>query len=321
MKDKKISVVIPVYNAEKYLDRCIKSILKQTYSNWELIAVDDGSADNSLSILKHYAKQNHQINVLHQENKGAGLARNLGIERITGDYLVFIDADDYVEADYFQLLSCHDEDIVFIDVNRKNNKGQIQKAEKNSIYKNKTKDDILKSQMTGKLPWGGVRKAVKRNIVCNNNIKYTHHKIGEEAVFSFEILYHSNTIGFIEKAVYNYEVHTDSLSQSIVEDPWGDVAITIKNRVEELGEKDRFCTTINAFIVTSAIVSLNKIAKKYKYDEYKIKANEKFIWVGNNVYKKINLDKKHMDLKALIMLPFFENKRFGIIYIASKMCH
>ena len=113
-----ISVVIPVYNAERYLQRCISSVQSQTYSNWEMVLVDDGSKDNSLKICQENAAIDNRIKVVHQSNKGPGEARNVGIAATTGDYVVFVDADDYIDKDYFQLLSkkAVGNDVVFIDV-------------------------------------------------------------------------------------------------------------------------------------------------------------------------------------------------------------
>ena len=95
----KISVIVPVYNAERYLPRCIESILSQTYSDWQLVLVDDGSKDMSLKMCMSFAQKDKRILVIHQENAGAGAARNTGLSRAQGDYIVFIDSDDYVDKD------------------------------------------------------------------------------------------------------------------------------------------------------------------------------------------------------------------------------
>lgn len=100
-----ISIVVPVYNAEKYLKKSIESILNQTYPAWEMILVDNGSEDNSFQICKEYAKQDERIQVLRQyQNRGVSVARNLGLERVGGNYLTFLDADDWVDEDYLKRL-------------------------------------------------------------------------------------------------------------------------------------------------------------------------------------------------------------------------
>lgn len=99
-----ISVVIPVYNAEEFVKRCLESIRCQTYRNLEILVVDDGSKDNTFAICSELAKIDNRIKVIYQENSGVSAARNLGIDRATGEYISFIDADDYIKEDYFEHL-------------------------------------------------------------------------------------------------------------------------------------------------------------------------------------------------------------------------
>lgn len=100
-----ISIVLPVYNAEEFLKKCIESIQNQTYSNWELVVIDNGSADRSYEICREYAKEDSRIEVFHQyQNKGVAVARNLGLERASGEFITFIDSDDWVEEDYLEQL-------------------------------------------------------------------------------------------------------------------------------------------------------------------------------------------------------------------------
>lgn len=155
MKEQMISVIVPAYNSEMFIGKCIDSVLEQTYSNWELIAVDDGSRDKTFGILKKYAEVDSRIRVIHQENQGPGIARNTGIAEAKGNYVVFIDSDDYIEKDYFLLLSNHNEDVVFINVRNVDKDGHVLKEEYMSKNMQLTKDVILRRQMTGKIDWGG----------------------------------------------------------------------------------------------------------------------------------------------------------------------
>ena len=104
MENKKISVVVPVYNVEDYIENNIKSLLNQTYKNFEIIYIDDGSTDNSLNILNMFKKIDSRIKVIHQENSGVSHSRNVGIEYSNGEYITFIDADDFVDNDYLEYL-------------------------------------------------------------------------------------------------------------------------------------------------------------------------------------------------------------------------
>lgn len=150
-----ISVIIPVYNAENYVGRCIESVQSQTYNDWQMILVDDGSKDKSLEICQKYAALDKRIHVIHQENQGPGIARNTGIAAAKGEYIVFVDSDDYIEKDYFELLAKHDEDVVFINVQNVDEQGNVMKKDFMSSNRTLSKDTILRRQMTGRIDWGG----------------------------------------------------------------------------------------------------------------------------------------------------------------------
>lgn len=100
----KYSFIVPVYNGKKYIDRCFKSVLEQTYKNFEIIAIDDGSSDNSLEILEEYSEKYKSIKVFHEENKGLSEARNLGVSKANGDYVLFLDVDDTVDKNLLSTL-------------------------------------------------------------------------------------------------------------------------------------------------------------------------------------------------------------------------
>lgn len=154
----KISVIIPVYNSASFLERSVNSVINQTFANWELILVDDGSKDRSGQICDEFAQRDNRVCVIHQENAGAGAARNAGIEIAKGEYIIFVDSDDMIEPDYMELLSKHNEDLVFIDVDRVDEQGKVLGKEYLSKYKGLKKDEILRSQMTGRVAWGGGKK-------------------------------------------------------------------------------------------------------------------------------------------------------------------
>ena len=100
----KISVIIPVYNVEKYLQKCLESIVNQTFCDWELIAVNDGSSDKNSDILRQYAEYDTRIKVINQQNSGVSAARNAGLDVAKGDFVCFIDSDDYVHPQMLELL-------------------------------------------------------------------------------------------------------------------------------------------------------------------------------------------------------------------------
>ena len=314
----KISVIVPVYNSSDYIGRCIDSVLNQTYNNFELILVDDGSIDNSLSILKEYETKDKRIKVFTQKNSGPGVARNLGIAKATGDYIVFVDSDDYIDEEYFDLLSKKDDDVVFIDVNQVNEKFEMISEEHISIYASKPKDYIIRSQLTGKIPWGGVRKAVKRVLLANNHIKYSNLQIGEEALYSFLVLYYAKSFSFINKAVYSYVNRTNSQSKKNDEDPWTPVYLNLKDKIINIGEYNTFSNTLNSFLITSLMVSLYRKAFCVNYKEYKQKICENEKIFKENYDYRVKLDKKSIKKKIYILYCLFKLRLTFLLYLIFR---
>ena len=140
-----ISIIVPVYNVESYLKRCIESILNQTFRDFELILVNDGSTDNSEIICKEYALKDERIKYFYQRNKGVSEARNKGIDNSSGEYIQFIDSDDYVDENFLEIVvnrfKRDNSDIVFIGFYNEYNNGEIYKSKyyKESIVSNNIK--------------------------------------------------------------------------------------------------------------------------------------------------------------------------------------
>ncbi|WP_283699688.1 glycosyltransferase family 2 protein [Clostridium perfringens] len=315
----KITVIVPVYNSEKYVERCIKSILDQSHTDFELILIDDGSSDSSLAILQEYAKKDSRIRVIYQSNCGPGIARNRGLEIATGEYVVFVDSDDIIDKNYLLYLSAKSADIVFIDVNQVDEDLNILKREYMSDKKNINKDEFLRSQMTGKIEWGGVRKAVKLKLLKKNDIKFSVHKIGEEAIFSFHALYYANSIDFIDVPVYNYVNRAGSQSDYKLNDPWGPIAFELKNIIKQMGLYKKYADSLNTFFVTAAIVSLDRIAQQYSYNKYRRLAKDIIGGLHENFDNNYSVDYNSMDKKVKKIYPFINKRCYFAIFFASKL--
>ena len=143
MENKCISIIIPVYNCEKYISRCLRSIINQTYKNLQIIVVNDGSTDNTLNICEDIARNDSRIEIYSKENGGVSSARNLGLKKVKGDYISFVDADDFLEVNMFSkmIYSLKDEDLIvcnFYIVDEKGNKENGKSIPNVILNKNET---------------------------------------------------------------------------------------------------------------------------------------------------------------------------------------
>lgn len=319
MPEGMISAIIPAYNAEKYIGTCIDNVMGQTYNNWEAIIVDDGSVDNTFAIVKEYQNLDSRIKVIHQDNSGPGHARNTGIDIAKGEYVVFIDSDDIIHRDYFNMLKDCNSDVVFIDVDRVAPSGNLLAKEYMSRYQKLSKNDFIRYQMTGKILWGGVRKAVKRNILIENNIRYSCNSVGEEAIYSFLVLYYANSVNFLSKSVYKYINRVDSQSSLKNYDPLGNVAVQLKEELIKRNLYDEYGDTVNAFFITSALISLDRIAQGYDFEKYILLAKKKRKEILKLIDSNKAIDYTHLSLKAKILYPFFIAGLVSPIYFASKL--
>lgn len=224
-----ISVIVPVYNVEKYLDRCVQSLINQTYKNLEIILVDDGSPDNCPAMCDEYAKKDSRIKVIHKKNGGLGFARNSGLDIATGKYFAFIDSDDYVDLDYYETLykavSSGDYDVALCGMSSEFN--GIKKHGRH-IFSGNTFDqggvmNILLPSMLGADKYGkndsGISacKAIyKLSLVKDNNIRFVSEReyISEDAVFDIELYRYVKSAIVTDGCGYYYCYNGSSLSHS-----------------------------------------------------------------------------------------------------------
>ena len=315
-----------MYNAERYVRRCISSIQNQTYDNWELIVVDDGSVDGSSFLVESIAKSDSRIRVMHQKNTGPGSARNNGVKEAVGDYIVFIDADDFIDSEYFALLAKRCEDVVFIDVKQVTENGKSLKNESMSRYQGWSRERLIRSQMTGKIPWGGVRKAVRSEILKQYQIEFTSHCIGEEALYSFKVLDVAKTIGFIDtKFLYYYVNHANSQSKLITSDPWGDIVVYLKDYLSKRGIYHKYGDTLNALNMTATIISIDRISHMYHGQQIPVEVAARLDKFFTLYDRSTGMDYKNMSYKAKLFAPFLLNGSYWPVIACSKLrnafCH
>ena len=207
---KKISIIMPVYNTGEYLHKCIQSILMQNLKEFELIIVNDGSTDNSGNICNEYAKSDSRVKVIHKKNEGVSIARNVGVEMATGEYIGFIDSDDWIEpdmyCDMYKLAATNDADIVICDAVTKysdNSKEEIDTIGLLSTDCSLTKNDVSPELLT--LIAGAAWRCVYKNeLIKKNFLKFpVNIPISEDRVFNIYAFGYAKKVYYVKKPYYN----------------------------------------------------------------------------------------------------------------------
>lgn len=204
----KVTIIIPVYNSEKYLGKCLDSVLNQTYTNFEIILVNDGSTDKSQDVINEYKqKWPDKIIAIEQNNKGVAITRNDSIKRAKSDYIMFIDNDDFIEKDYIETYMKYmmqgDYDVVIGGYKRPNEKGKIVRVL--GLQEEEWSKFMI---MT---PWA---KVYKKQYLLDNKIEYLNNNIGEDIYFNLKAMLLSSKIKIIEYIGYNWFFNTQSVSNS-----------------------------------------------------------------------------------------------------------
>ena len=202
---KLLSVVVPVYNVGKYLDRCIKSIINQTYKNLEIILVDDGSVDASGKICDKYAFKDKRINVIHKENEGLSEARNTGIKLSKGDYITFVDSDDYIDERMYEILihdlEYYDVDIATCDylrVEDYSKKTEISN-EVNIYGKKEALIKLLRNEEYKDYAWN---KIYKKKLF--DGVLYPKGRVQEDVATTYKLILNANSVSYNKSKLYFY---------------------------------------------------------------------------------------------------------------------
>lgn len=211
-----ISIIVPVYNAEKYLKQCIDSILSQDFTDFELLLINDGSKDSSASICDEYAQKDKRIRVFHKENGGVSSARNLGIDKAQGNYVAFIDSDDYIDSNYLSILTNIEADLVVTGYTL-SGKGDCPTCIEltDSLYTGQEIANCLSSfldKMLMRTPWD---KLYNLKIIKKHSIYFNQQmRIAEDTVFVQTYLLYCKAIAFQSGTPYHYRIGPSNSSFS-----------------------------------------------------------------------------------------------------------
>ena len=218
----KISVIIPVYNVESYLKECLDSIIHNTYKNLEIICIDDGSTDHSLDILELYSNKDSRIKVITQENKGPSSARNAGLENASGDYVSFVDADDFVQWNAYEILAevasqKEKWDLIIFGGNVVGNENEYLQYKLNTDYKKykSTDTDKLVFHEKSARPFLWLHLIKRSLLESPSKIRFDETMdLGEDQLFQFQYLPRAKNTIVIEDKLYNYRIsNTSSIMQ------------------------------------------------------------------------------------------------------------
>lgn len=322
-----ISIIVPVYKVEKYIEKCIQTIRKQTFKNLEIILVDDGSPDQCPEICDYYAKKDSRIKVIHKKNGGLSEARNSGLEVMTGEYVAFIDSDDYISSNYifdlYKTIREEKADIVscnYYQLDESHHKLKYRKKITNSPQKkfnniDAIKDILLTNSINDVIT---CNKLYKSDLFLKYNIRFPVGKIHEDNFTTYKLFYQAKKIVYIEKPLYYYRRRNDSITANYF-------SLKRLDMLEAATETKEFIKNYmpnllsyaEANYMVSEIIILNLLVsdKKNKSENIKIWKSIKNDLLSNSANYFFN---KHVRLKQKIYL-FFILAGFDTYYLFRKI--
>ena len=317
MQKELISIIIPVYNVEKYINRCLDSIINQTYKNIEIICINDGSTDNSLKILKEYEKNYSFIKIYDQDNSGPAITRNRGIKLVKSKYLMFIDSDDYIDCDYvenfYNNIKNTEYDIVI---------GGFKKTdgEKISFKRNLTDGEFSKYIVTGP-----VSKIYRTDFIKKNKIYFLDTNASEDIYFSVKAINKGAKIKSIKYNGYYYFDNLNSISNT--KHKGFNKNIKIIDFLNKINYKDGPNITLNQyFIIRYCIWYLLYSGKNVSYSNFIKEYIKLFNWLKENIpdyrknkYIKINGPKGEISSIGNIVFIFIILDKLNLVKIFAKI--
>lgn len=342
MDTRKVSIIIPIYNVEKYLDECIESVIIQTYKNIEIILVNDGSKDRSLEICKKYQLLDKRIVLLNKDNEGVSSARNLGLENATGEFVTFIDPDDYIEKNMIEraviIASKYNADIV--QWNSYYNKGNEQTKRKpitpellernneeiellqldilSTIYEEK-KSNISVGPIRG--VWG---KLYKKDIL--NNIKFDKELYAfEDGLFNLCAFNNAKRIVLFNEYLHHYRINPKSVCNSY-KSSWVEqtykILSKVKSFIDNVKRKNEFiklyyvlaCELFSSCLTRCIFHKDNNTSNKEKRKQLKE-------FIESDIYKEVfkNVKYKYLNNKQKLLIFLVKRKLINIIYCIYKI--
>lgn len=265
----KVSIIIPVYNVERYLNECIESVLSQNCTDLEIILINDGSEDGSQKVCEKYARENSNIVLINKENTGLSDTRNLGIKYATGEYIIFLDSDDYWSKSFLKeainiIKTNRNIDLLFFkvvkfyeDSNKIINEELIIKNEE--LIGKKGEDALLYILERNKyFEWYSCRFLVKRELLLSNGLFFKKNRNYEDALWSPMVFLKAKCVYFLDKEIYNYRLNREGQITS---------RVSKKNIVDSIYVAEYWYKKINELQVSTELrnIMLNNLCIRYFY--------------------------------------------------------
>jgi len=311
----KVSIIIPIYNVEKYLSRCLDSVINQTHKDIEILCVNDGSTDSSEKILGQYQKLDSRIKIINQENGGLSVARNTGLDYVTGDYILFVDSDDYissvlVEKSLGNALK-NNSKVVFFDYmsGRLDYSDAISFSTKDYFqYENKTFSiDTMDAKSYKIIPCAVWSKLYKTSFLKDNNIRFVENLYYEDFPFWAEVYTKAKRMTYLPIPLYYYNTERKNSIMHHTGEKSFDAIISYDKVIQILktsGYWEKCKDSVNLLIATSALAKFEQILPEYRlrfYNELKRFSEEvDYTTYDNDLYKNYEKDnmKKFVSLKT-----------------------
>ena len=319
----KISIIVPVYNVEKYVKKCIKSLMSQTLKDIEIIVVDDGSTDNSMSIVEELAKDDERIKIFHKEHGGLSDARNYGLKKAKGKYIAFLDSDDYVKADLYQKMyeKAKKEKSDMVECNffwayPKDSSNNSLKKDIGEKYSNQ----IEMMEKARVVAWN---KLYKKEIIDKVGVEFPKGLRYEDIEFFYKLIPYIENVSFVKQPMIYYVQRKESIVNTQNEKT-NDIFEVFDNVFEYYKEhqfydkyKEALEYTYTRILLCSSFKRIVKIKDKQVKSELLnktwISLNEKFPYWKNNKILNTNLNKKKRYMLSMNRVTYrIYAKIFGI---------
>lgn len=335
----KVSIIVPVYNVEKYLDRCVNSLVNQTLKEIEIILVDDGSPDNCPRICDEWEKKDSRIHAIHKKNEGQGLARNSGLQYVTGEYVAFVDSDDYVLPDTYESLynEAHDNsyDVVYMGNSYHSADGRVEERAvldvvgigHNAIVDymaNMLYDENVASSDANHIVVSACMGIYRHSIITDNNIVFLSERkfLSEDEIFNVDFLIHCEKIRCYPKAFYHYCYNATSTSQTFrTEKIYSGIRLyeALCKRFEDNNLSELKCRAAFSFLDTVIYLVKSILKSDGTYANKKSLCYKIFEYDG---WAEIFLSVKKMGkihLSRRILLNIIKHKMFVTCYIVFEV--